>query len=93
MAKHIVTGALYVYTPEWSDEPIYLYDTGDLSAPFAKVVDHSFEIEYPDDFDPTPGLIAGLQEEKRLLRVKLADELKRLDDRISKLSALTFEAA
>jgi hypothetical protein len=57
------------------------------------VADCSIDVEIPDDFDPTPAVIAGLKEKKRLLRVALAEELASIDDRISKLSALTFEAA
>jgi hypothetical protein len=97
MAKHTISGALYLYTPShraFGDKPIYHFNTGALSSEsFTKVVDHSFDVEIPEDFDPIPGQLAALNEKKRLLRLKLAAELADLDDRISKLSALTFEAA
>jgi hypothetical protein len=97
MAKHTVNGALYLYTPErsYTDKPIYHFNAERnlTSESFTKIVDHSFDIEIPEDFDPIPGQLAALNEKKRLLRLKLASELADLDDRISKLSALTFEAA
>jgi hypothetical protein len=97
MAKHTVNGALYLYTSEraYTDKPIYHFNTERnlTSESFTKIVDHSFDIEIPEDFDPIPGQLAALNEKKRLLRLKLAQELADLDDRISKLSALTFEAA
>jgi hypothetical protein len=97
MAKHTVTGALYLYTPEraYTDKPIYHFNASPIldSATFTKIVDHSFDIEIPEDFDPIPGQLAALNEKKRQLRLKLAAELADLDDRISKLSALTFEGA
>jgi hypothetical protein len=96
MAKHTVSGTLYLYTPGrlYSEKPVYHFNTGELtSESFTKIVDHSFDIEIPEDFDPIPGQLAALNEKKRLLRLKLAQELADLDDRISKLSALTFEAA
>ena len=56
------------------------------------VCEHSFEVEIPDAFDPTPGLIASLEEQKAAARLKLARELMALDERISKLQALPFNA-
>jgi hypothetical protein len=95
--KKTFTGAVYLHesgvrlAPE---QRYYHYSDRDISGPgFVKVADCSFDVEIPDDFDPTPAVIAGLQEKKRLLRVALAEELASIDDRISKLSALTFEAA
>ena len=99
MAKHTVNGALYLYVPEraYSDKPIYHFNAGAglTGESFIKIVDHSFDIEIPDDFDPAPRQIETLNEKKRLLRVKLAEELASIDDRISKLSAIeyTSEAA
>lgn len=95
MAKHTVNGALYLYVSKYSmpDRPVYHFHAGqDLDGDsFVKIVDHSFVIEIPEDFDPVPGQIAALNEKKRLLRVKLADELREIDDRLSKLQAITFE--
>lgn len=97
MAKHTVNGALYLYVTKYSipDKPQYHFNAGpDISSEsFVKVVNHSFEVEIPEDFDPIPGQLAALNEKKRQLRLQLAEELASIDDRISKLSALTFEPA
>lgn len=98
MAKHTVTGALYLHASSAQEAPedrSYYFTASDFStsANFIKVIDVSFDVQIPDDFDPVPKVIASLTEQKRQLRLKLAAELADLDDRISKLSALTFEAA
>jgi hypothetical protein len=75
----------------WS--PFSLVKEPSWQSTSSKVFSSGTKVDVPDDFDPTPGVIADLQEQKRLLRLKLAAELADLDDRISKLSALTFEGA
>jgi hypothetical protein len=97
MAKHIIKGFLQWNKDSWRDTGSfeinkYEFKTSENST-YATVRPIEIEVDVPDDFDPTPGVIADLQEQKRLLRLKLAAELADLDDRISKLSALTFEAA
>jgi hypothetical protein len=93
MAKATINGFVYHYQSKYSNTPNYVFsetrfsDDGD----FALVTEHSFDVEIPADFDPVPGQIAALNEKKRQLRVKLADELAAIDDRISKLSAICYE--
>ena len=93
MAKATINGFVYHYQSKYSSTPNYVFsetrfsDDGD----FALVTEHSFDVEIPADFDPVPGQIAALSEKKRQLRVKLAEELATIDDRISKLSAITYE--
>lgn len=97
MAKKTFTGAVYLHESGAAiahEQRYYHFSDHDISgAAFIKVTDCSFEVEIPDDFDPTAPAIAALNEKKRLLRLKLAKDLSEIDDRISKLSALTFEAA
>lgn len=59
------------------------------------VCEHEFEIDIPDDFNPIPQQVAALEEQKRLMRVKLAEELAAIDEKISKLTCIehTVEAA
>ena len=97
MAKHTVKGFVTYersrhaskptisFTP-WKPNPTYFPDTVIVS-------EHSIEVEVPDDFNPVPAQIAVLNEKKRLLRLALAEQLKDIDDHISKLQALTFEPA
>lgn len=95
MAKTIIEGFIFLYTPmSTRANPSYTFHESDISGEhFIKVGAHTIEADVPDDFDPVPQQIAALTEQKRLKRLKLAEELASIDDRISKLSALTFEPA
>lgn len=95
MTKATIKGHLFLYVPmSTAEKPVYTFNATDISGDlFIKVCPHTIEAEIPDDFDPVPQQIAALNEQKRHLRVKLAEALANIDDRISKLSALTFEPA
>lgn len=53
--------------------------------------EHSFDVEVDEDYDPTPRKIAALEEQKRALRVKLAEDLMAIDEKLSKLQAIGNE--
>jgi hypothetical protein len=93
MAKATITGFIYHYQSKYSNTPSYVFSESRFSddGDFSLVTEHSFDVEIPADFDPVPGQIAALSEKKRQLRVKLAEELATIDDRISKLSAIAYE--
>lgn len=95
MTAHTITGFLHLYVPSLSQSKrSYHFHTSKLAhEDFAVVKECTFETEIPEDFDPVPAQLDALNEKKRQLRVKLAEELAHIDDRISKLSALTFEPA
>lgn len=94
MSKHTITGFVYTTKYEWDSK------TSVNFLPFAPIEDeetaivgpHSFEVEVPDDFNPIPQQVAALEEKKRLARLALAKELADLDDRIGKLTCITFAA-
>jgi hypothetical protein len=98
--KHTINGVLVWEKNVWKDEPqITFFQCSAENAPGsseycnrAVIREHSFEVEVADDFDPTADVIAELTEMKRKLRLKLAEELAELDDRISKLQALPMPA-
>lgn len=54
----------------------------------AVVREHSFEIEVADDFDPRPGMVAHLEEQKRKERAKFAARVKEIDEQIQSLLAI-----
>jgi hypothetical protein len=97
MAKHTFTGHLFLHakTAERGGNPYYHFSQNDISGDgnFIKVVDCAFDVEIPDDFNPTPALVAALDAEERALRLKLADQLMHIHDRRSKLQAICYEAA
>lgn len=94
--KHAVKGYVTVSRYAWNDhKPIVNFmpwkpeETHEL----AIVGEQSFEVEVPDDFNPIPQQVAALEEKKRQLRLKLAEDLAALDENLSKLTCITFEAA
>ena len=100
MSKHTIDGFIVWEKWDWETKGAFKfkdYEPGprdaDSSRDCVAVQPHSFEVEVPDSFDPTPAMIAGLEEQKRQLRLKLAQELALIDDRISKLQALPMPEA
>jgi hypothetical protein len=98
--KHTINGVLVWEKNVWKDTPnVFFFHCSPENAPGsseyasrAVIREHSFEVDVADDFDPTADVIAQLTEQKRKLRLKLAEELAELDDRISKLQALPMPA-
>lgn len=89
--KKTITAFVH-YEKAWHDsmEDFRVFPFDMTSGDCVLVGKQEIEIEVPDDFDPTPGMIAALEEQKRKLRLKLANELMELDQRISKLQAIEF---
>lgn len=58
------------------------------------VREHAIEVEVADNFDPRAGLIAGLEEQKRIVRAAFAKQVRDIDSRIQQLLAIenTVEA-
>lgn len=100
MSKQTINGFLVWEKWDWEEKATIRfahYEPGprgvDSSCDRILIQKHSFEAEVPDDFDPTAAIIASLEEQKRLLRLKLAAELAEIDIRISKLQALPMPEA
>lgn len=49
------------------------------------------EIDVPEDFDPTARQIAALEREREAIRAKFTADIAAVNERISKLQALTYE--
>jgi hypothetical protein len=96
MAKHTVKGFItYEKLPHQRKPTISFYNfkpNADYFQYVTVVAEHTIEVEVPDDFNPVPGMVAALEEKKRLLRLKLAEELMVLDEQISKLQAIEYTA-
>ena len=95
MSKHVISGYVTYHKYDWSDKPVVNFCPWKPSEDHetAIVCPHEFEVEVPDDFNPVPKMLAGLEEKKRELRVRLAKELAEIDDRISKLQAIEYSPA
>ena len=99
MAKHTITGFITWQENPFSETPevsFLTYDPTkyDKESRYPRVVvrEHSFEVEVPDSFDPRPGQIAVLEEQKQKLRAAFAASVMEIDKRISELQAITFDA-
>lgn len=97
MSKHIVKGFVHHNKEAWDETATYAIYPFSMQGTLGSCVlvgEQQFEVEIPDDFNPIPAQLAVLEEEKRKLRLKLAEELARLDERISKLTCIehTVEA-
>lgn len=95
MSTHTINGFITYEKREWeSKASVNFYNFKPSVEHFPDLVvvgEHSFEVEVPDDFNPTPLQVAALQAQKKALRLKLADELRAIDERISKLTCITNE--
>lgn len=99
MSKHTIEGFVTYELYSWSKVPTISWSTYDpTDADWTEAVSvraHSIEVEVPDDFNPIPQMVAGLEEQKRQERLKLAQKLAEIDEKISKLTCIehTVEAA
>lgn len=99
MSKHVIKGWIYLEKDLVMDrlgcDPkvgFMEFEPGGAYFPErVSVREHSFEVEIPDDFNPVPQMVAALEEQKRQERLKLAQKLAEIDEKISKLTCLTNE--
>jgi len=73
----------------WDDKPTYSFypfDAADENT--VNVMEHEFEVEVPDNFDPRPGKIAALKEKKEKVQAEFSKRVMELDERINSLLAL-----
>lgn len=94
MSQHTIKGYITYQKYDWSDKPFINFCPWKPAEDNQTVVirEHQFDVEVPDDFNPVPQMIAGLEEKKRLARLALAADLAKLDEEISKLQAIEHTA-
>jgi hypothetical protein len=76
----------------WDNKPtfsFYGFDPTTYDKSTVKVMEHEFEVEVPDNFDPRPGQVAALKAQKEEVRAEFAKKVKEIDDKISSLLAIT----
>jgi hypothetical protein len=95
--KHTITGHVYWQQNKYMKAPKIRFNEYDMRTwgedsrdGHVHVCEHSFEVEVPDDFDPRPGMIASLEQERTAVRAEFARRIAELDDRISKLQAIEY---
>jgi hypothetical protein len=75
----------------WDDKPTYSFygfDPTGYDSSTVKVMEHEFEVEVPDNFDPRPGQVAALEAKKEEMRADFAKRVKDIDDKINSLMAI-----
>lgn len=55
------------------------------------VMEHQFDVEIPDNFDPTPRQIEVLNNRKKEIQEDYWKKIKLIDDSIANLQSLTYE--
>jgi hypothetical protein len=51
-------------------------------------MEHEFEVEVPDNFDPRPGQVAALEAKKKEIQAEFAAKVKQIEDQINSLLAI-----
>ena len=75
----------------WDDKPtysFYSFDPTSYDSSTVKVMEHEFEVEVPDNFDPRPGQVAALEAKKKEIQAEFAAKVKQIDDKINSLLAI-----
>lgn len=96
MSKHIVNGYITIKHSIYTKEPEIGFQMWKPSAEYAPdtvvVAEHQIEVEVPDDFDPRPGMVDSLKEQKKKEMARFALRVKEIDDRIHSLLAIEHVA-
>jgi len=85
--KVTIEGFIYHKQHKWDKEPTYEF----VSFPNwadefrVQIMPHSFEVEIPDDFDPTPKKIATLRAEKQRTQAEAHVKAENIEAQIQEL--------
>lgn len=103
MSKHTISGHIYFeQDPAYRNSDWYKPKIGfaegtevwpDIWPNRAKVRDFEFEVEVPDDFDPTADQVSNLQKLRKDTLARQVVEIAAIDERINKLLALPMAVA
>jgi hypothetical protein len=75
----------------WDDKPTYSFFTFDPTVgggDWVIVMNHSFEVEIPDNFDPRPGQVANLKTKKEKIQAEMTERITTIDKAINSLLAI-----
>lgn len=70
--------------------PAYRFcaSTKDNFCDYVRVVPHTVDAEIPDDFDPRPGMVEALREQRKAAERAFAETVMKIDQRINSLLAI-----
>ena len=89
--KVTIKGYITCQQYAWDDKPVfsfYSFDPTSYDTSTVKVMEHSFEVEVPDNFDPRPGQVAALKAKKEKVQAEFAAKVKEIDEQINSLLAI-----
>lgn len=79
------------WKPEW--RPVWKWYRPDNDKDLVYIGEQTIAFEVPDDFDPRPGQIAALEEEKRAITAAFQKRVTEINGQIANLQAITFDGA
>jgi len=89
--KVTIKGYITCQQYAWDDKPtfsFYSFDPTSYDSSTVKVMEHEFEVEVPDNFDPRPGQVAALEAKKKEIQAEFAAKVKQIEDQINSLLAI-----
>lgn len=91
-----INGGIYfdVGSSGWDDAPRFTFFSGEMR-PFGgyqPVVAHTITFTVPEGFSAEHSAIAALERQRKELHSKFAEDVRRINERIANLQALTNEA-
>lgn len=87
--KATINGGIYRCQHTYSDDHYYAFfgfDASDESR--VKVMDHTIEVEIPDDFDPRPAMVEALEARKKVITAEFYARVNEINGKIQSLLAL-----
>ena len=94
MATITVSGYMHYSRSKYDAEGRYTFFSFDASkgdADYILIAPHSFEYELPPTFSPVAAQVAALQAQRDEAAKTFADTVRRIDEEIGKLTAITNE--
>lgn len=96
MSKHIIKGYVTYEAPSYAGGlPVVSFQTWKPNREYTNAVmvrEHSIEVDVPDNFDPRPQLINGLQEQQKKARADFENLCTDIQRQISELTCLEMSA-
>lgn len=97
MSKHDVSGFITYEKDLYGGKPkvsFFTYKPNPEYWPGVVIVaPHTIQVEVPDGFNPIPLMVKDLEDQKKALRLSLANELRKIDEKISKLTCIEHTPA
>lgn len=95
--KVTIKGILHMMTSPYSDAQSYQIFASDMSSlsdkysSYVPIKEVEAEFDIPDDFDPRPGMVAGLREKKKEILAEAHMKANEIEERIQTLLCLEFK--